>query len=470
MSFPRPPRCLRLCAIVSLIAVGVWRTPPAGAQGVAPPPFYRIFLVDGGTVTSYGEYARVGDRVVFSLPFGTAGGDPPALHLATLPADRVDWAATDRYRDALRAESYAATRGGEDFARMTSQVAAVLNDIALTPDPSAKLALAERARNTLAQWPASHFGYKADEVRQFLGLLDEVVSELRAARGDQRFDLSLVAGTMPPQVSLLPPPTLQESIAQALAVARVATSTAERLSLLQTVAGLFERHGDQLGTLWGETTRAEVLRTLVRERKLDLAYRALRGQALARASSASARANVRGVERVIRDVRARDAKLGAARPEDMRALLAELESRLDSARRLRLARDQWALKAGPLNAFAEQVRKPVDDLARSRGSLEDIRALAGPSDRQLVRLEATLSSVSTTLQNMLVPDDARAAHGVLLSAAQLAGSAARLRQQAVRSGDMKKAWDASAAAAGAMMLLDRARDDIARALRPPYLP
>ena len=29
--------------------------------------FYRIFLTDGTTLTSYGDFAKVGDRVVFSM-------------------------------------------------------------------------------------------------------------------------------------------------------------------------------------------------------------------------------------------------------------------------------------------------------------------------------------------------------------------------------------------------------------------
>jgi hypothetical protein len=36
---------------------------------------YRIFLRDGSTIVSYGEFARVSDRVVVSLPVG--GGRMP---------------------------------------------------------------------------------------------------------------------------------------------------------------------------------------------------------------------------------------------------------------------------------------------------------------------------------------------------------------------------------------------------------
>jgi hypothetical protein len=112
----------------------------------------------------------------------------------------------------------------------------------------------------------------------------------------------------------------------------------------------------------------------------------------------------------------------------------------------------------------------MDELVRARAGLEDIRALAGPQERQLARLEVALVKVTAALGSMLVPEDARPAHGLLLSAAQLAESATRLRRQAVRGGDMKVAWDASAAAAGALMLLDRARADLARAVSPPDFP
>ena len=36
---------------------------------------FRLFLKDGGTLVSYGEVARVGDRVVFSMP--TSAGPNP---------------------------------------------------------------------------------------------------------------------------------------------------------------------------------------------------------------------------------------------------------------------------------------------------------------------------------------------------------------------------------------------------------
>ena len=70
---------------------------------------YRVFLRDGSTLLSYGEFARVADRIVMSIPLGgTTTG--PDLHLLSIPADSVDWEKTDGYADAVRASRYAGPR------------------------------------------------------------------------------------------------------------------------------------------------------------------------------------------------------------------------------------------------------------------------------------------------------------------------------------------------------------------------
>jgi hypothetical protein len=56
-----------------------------------------------------------------------------------------------------------------------------------------------------------------------------------------------------------------------------------------------------------------------------------------------------------------------------------------------------------------------------------------------------------------------------VSAAQLADNAARIRREAILSGDLARAWDASSAAAGALMLGERSRSDIQALLRRPEL-
>jgi hypothetical protein len=440
----------------------------AHAQGAESGPFFRIFLNDGRTLASYGEYARVGDRVVFSLPLGEDRGST-RLHLTSVPASQVDWPATERYRDAVRASHYASTRGEEDFAVMTSEVARILNDISLTQDKSAQLSLAERARSALAEWPRDHYAYRADDVRQILSILDEVVSELRAARGENRFDLDLVATVTPPRpVPLLPPPTLQESIQQALVAASFADTPTDRISLVQSAVTLVDSDAS-LPEEWVREVRSRAGRTIARELDLTSRYTRLRSRALESATAAASRGDVRGVEAVLRDVRTGHADLRRGRADEVSALVAALEERLDAARRLRLARDQWTVKEGALRAYRDAVKKPFDELGRARAALDDIRTLAGPETGRLDALLDRLARGLARARAVAPPAGAQPAHGVLLSALQLAENAGRLRMAAVSSGDLKQAWDASAAAAGALMLTDRAREELNRALLPPQL-
>ena len=75
---------------------------------------------------------------------------------------------------------------------------------------------AARARCS-RHWPQAHYNYRQADVRQMLSLLDEAIADLRAATGDARFDLTLVAVAEPPSLvrePLLPPPTPKETIEQ----------------------------------------------------------------------------------------------------------------------------------------------------------------------------------------------------------------------------------------------------------------
>jgi hypothetical protein len=60
-------------------------------------------------------------------------------------------------------------------------------------------------------------------------------------------------------------------------------------------------------------------------------------------------------------------------------------------------------------------------------------------------------------------------HTLLLSAVNLAETAVKTRRQAVLSGELQLAWDASSAAAGSIMLLNRAREDMEAAIRFPEI-
>jgi hypothetical protein len=429
---------------------------------------YRIFLTDGSALASYGEFARVADKVVFSMPLGGTPAEP-RLELVTVPAAKVDWPATERYADAARASHYASTRGETDYARLTAEVAAALNTIAAANDDKSRLRIAENTRRHVADWARGSYGYRTFDISQISGMLDELVSELRVANGEPRFDLNLVATVGPPPgVPLLPAPTFRDSVQQALAAAKHAEDPAERTTLLESIARALEAPG-QPPEAWRNSTRARVSSELAVERQFDARYAALTRRSLIRADELSSFADVRGVQGVIAQALREDDRLGRRRPGQMGALLAALDDRLEAARRLRLARDKFEERENEYRGYRDKVRGVMAPLYRSMPWLEDIRALAGPDAKALLTLEYRVGVAAGKLGALSPPSGLDPVHALAGSALQLAGTAVRTRRSAISSGDLNTAWEASSAAAGALLLLDRVTKDLERALQPPSL-
>jgi hypothetical protein len=103
-------------------------------------------------------------------------------------------------------------------------------------------------------------------------------------------------------------------------------------------------------------------------------------------------------------------------------------------------------------------------------ALEDIKSLAGSTPAALRAIERAAVQILRAVSLVLAPEDLRPAHALLVSAAQLADSAARIRREAVLAADLARAWDASSAAAGSLMLAARARGEIQTMLKPPLAP
>jgi hypothetical protein len=428
---------------------------PAAAQAPSDVTLYRVFLRDGSTIVSYGEYARVGDRVVVSLPLG-ASGETPNLQLLSLPSDSVDWEKTDAYADSARANRYAQTRGPDDFAQLTNAVTIALSDIALTQDPQRKLAMAAEARQNVMTWAAEHYGYRAKNVAEMAGLFDKVMAE---ARGATNFELSLVANMAePPAVPMLAPPDARETVEQALRAAALAPDAAERTSLLRSIQQVLASIDGR--PEWAVTLRARAGAALAVEEGTDRAYATLVRDSLRLADRYARNADVTGVERVVRRVLREDDRLGQRRPNEVAAALATLDATLDSARRLRLARDSFAARAVVLRAYQLAIAEPVSVMETSRAALDEIRRLAGPSRTRLTRLSSRAAASIRLLAAATVPGEAGTAHDLLRSAVTLAGRAADVRLKAIASGNMQEAWDASSAAAGALMLFDRAGEEL----------
>ena len=453
-------RPVRAWALISLLVLAC-STRADAAESV----LYRLFLMDGTTLISYGEFARVADRVVFSIPLGDTT-ESPALQLVSIPQSSVDWERTDRYSDAVRARRYAETRGESDFAGISIRVTDALNQIALTSDPARRLAMAVEARGNLARWPSQNFGYRAPDVAQLVGMLDEVISELRVAAGQSSFDVSLVANVTPPSAEeLLPAPGFRETMEQAVAAAAATSESTERVSLLRSVAAALQEPARAGG--WAAALHTRASSELVFELRLDKSYMDLSSSTIAAATARASRGDVTGVQSLVRTVLKTDDRLGRRRPQETAALLALLDLRLDEARRLRLARDAWVVRLGLFKTYRAAIAPVIDELRRSTRALESIRQLAGPEPRLLPRLEQRLVMGKLEIAAITPPAELQPAHELLAAAYQMARRAATGRRNAVSSGNMTLAWEASSAAAGALMLLERAGQELDRLTAPP---
>jgi hypothetical protein len=430
----------------------------------------RVFLTDGTSLVSYGEPARVSDRVIFSMP--TATTPNPPLHLVNLPLSRVDWDRTTRYAATARAAHYVATQAEDDYAALSNDVTSTLNEVALTADPSQRLAIVQRARQTLADWPQSHFNYRAAEVRQMLGLLDDAIADLQASRTPGRFSLTLSAFTDPPTIAepLLPDPvTPREAIEQVLTAARSVDMSADRTSLLTTAVAAIDREKDALPPEWAAGVRAEAKVLIAEEVRLDRAYKSLTTRMMTQANRRARVADVQGLERMVQVIQQNDAALGGKRPDAVNSLIVAVQAKLDAARQLQLARDRYALRAPELGVYRLAIQLPIDLFAQLKPALEAVKALASSPPETLNLLQRNVARILELAAAIVPPTELASAHALLISAVQLAGNAAQIRREAIMAGDMARAWDASSAAAGALMLGARARSDIQTLLRPPQL-
>jgi hypothetical protein len=208
---------------------------------------------------------------------------------------------------------------------------------------------------------------------------------------------------------------------------------------------------------------------ILTERRVDRSYQLLTKRYVRLASQSARTADVKSLAWLLTRIRARDAALGSKRPEAVEALVAEIKAKLDAARQLQLARERWALRAPELRTYRLAIRAPMDLFAGLQAPLEDIKELAGSPPGSLAMLQRSAARIATLVAAVVPPEEVTAAHALLLSAVQLAGNAAQIRREAALAGDMARAWDASSAAAGALMLGAKARTDILAALRLPQL-
>lgn len=443
-----------------------WTVSAAGPPAATS---YRIFLTDGTPLVSFGEFARANGRVVFTVPIGEPS-NPDILRVVTLPDTVVDWERTNRYNDAVRHQRYAAARGEDDYAALTGAVARALGDMAFARDAGAKLAIAADIRRQLLEWPDLHHGYRAGDVRELTAIVEEAVSDIRAISGRRDFDLSLVAMIEPPPESLLPEPTLTDSISLAATIAERADSRPDRMSLQQSILSVLDRRKRSLPRAWFTSTRRFLAWSLERETTLDKEYSELASHALRAAAESSARGDVEKLERLTATVRNADGRLGYERPQEMQALLASLATSTEAARTLRIAIDRWKQRHADYDVYDHRITASLEKCADVTVDMNAVKTLSGLGLKRLSKTDKRVSAIEASLRPLDPPAELRPAHDMLLSSVRLMREAIRLQRGAALAGDVNLAQNASAAAAGALLLLDTARRHVDEFFHRPLTP
>ena len=436
------------------------------AQTPASRVLFRVFLSDGRVLASYGEWARVEDRVIFSIPTRLTA-DPVELHLVNIPSGRVDWPRTEQYSESVHAAVYANTRGETDFARFSSELAKALNNVARVADPGVRLATAERARQALVEWPASHYGYRIGEVRQSLDVLDEIISQLRVAVGQTSFDLSLSAPLAVPPPPPLPPPTDAELVEQLVAAASLADTASERVTLLQSVLRLLDRAVGMLPDDWARRVRRSVNLDLEHDRQIDRAYTTMRQRTLEASAKLVIKAEPGEFEKLRDRVQAEDRRLGGHRPGEVAALLATIDAQAAGADQARNARKEWEKREQVFRKYRRSMNGSFNSFREATVSLEQIRTMSGPPLHTIDPIARRLSAAAIKIGKVTPPPELVNGHALVRSAWELAENALRLRAASVPSNNVDTAQRASSAAAGALMLYQRARADLTAAMAPP---
>ena len=427
---------------------------------------FRLYMLDGSVLTSYGEFARVNDSVVFSMPVG-GKAEEPRIQVTSVKAALVDWPRTERYSASARYQRYAETRGEEDFRILSNEVAVAHNDIALSAHRQQALALAEQVRKTVADWPRMHYGYRQNDVREILSVLDQAISSLRVAAGSTSFELALVAMADAPELEpLATMPNARQQLDEIFYVAAKAKGS-EKVALLHSGLTLLSEAGATLSD--ASALRREAESQIRQEMATDRKYASLSQNVMTQAKAHAAKANVAQIQRLINRIPKEDAKLGGQRPDTVDALNTAVQSQLFAARRLRLQRDQWLLRQSAYREYQKSVGSSLLLLVKNQNSLEAIRTLEGPPPARLLALRQQLSGGAARLERLRTPEYLQSTHELLVGAWRFAENATRARYEAIEKANAAAAWEASSAAAGALMMLGRAQAEIRSLLEPPRL-
>jgi len=272
-----------------------------------------------------------------------------------------------------------------------------------------------------------------------------------------------------PLEPMLGMPTPREQLDQVLRLAAMAPNATDRVTLLQSALAMVNENGAGLRGTEMTAMRASLETRIRNDFAVDKRYAKLSEQLTKRAAHEAAQARIAGVEQAMSRLDREDAKLGRRRPEVVESLRASIEASLSDARRLRLLRDQWVLRQAIYRDYQRLVGSQLLSLVKAQPQLEAIRRLDGPPLSALRSMQGRLSGGAERLERLPVPEDLRATHSLLVGSWRFAETAAKGRSDAVSTGNVARAWEASSAAAGALMLLSQVQGSIRELLELPRL-
>ena len=134
---------------------------------------------------------------------------------------------------------------------------------------------------------------------------------------------------------------------------------------------------------------------------------------------------------------------------------------------MQLALDQWELRSPDARRYRRAVTTPLRAISRNTAALQDVRAQAGPPATRLPSIIERWRREGLRLDRITPPAAMQPIHALFRSAWAMAEQAFTLRLSAAAGNDAVRAQQASSAAAGALMLLGRARADLDAALDTP---
>jgi hypothetical protein len=207
-----------------------------------------------------------------------------------------------------------------------------------------------------------------------------------------------------------------------------------------------------------------------RETELDNEYADLTSRTLRKAKEHVSDGDPASLERLAAEARKEDGRLGYQRPDQMTALMASLAAATEKASERRQAIDQYEYRRKAFASYRKRINSSLEKFDDVVDDITSVKNLDSIGTRQLGKVSNRVSAIEVGLLPLVPPTELRSAHDLLFSSVRLMREAIKLQGGSASSVDVSRVQNASASAAGALLLLDTARRRIDEFYRRPPTP